>query len=1028
MSKTPSRSKNNHHTLDSTFTSSSVRTFYTARTSLSPAAASYSTSPTGITPQLQNLSQMDPASGQNNKSGIPEEQTSALEGHANTSQSTTDDNVRTASPTQEPVAIEQQGSSSSQPASNQIPDPALVRKISTNTVINIPGTQSPHTSSPTTPKRAPLRHQHSKSSLHHRKSRSRANSRRNSYSSSASSRDSGHYKRHSRQSSRRRNHKSKYRYSSSDEEGDGRYEVRSDDNEDDEDDDEDGSDREMTLKDRQEAINTSHPFGLPLWKPALYKKSRSVTRSAYFALHSIPSPTGELFLYPGNILWTLLFGWWIALICLVVSVFLTFTPSGGKEYARVLRGLAWYLFWPFGRYVEGIEDMPAGITRQHLDSHFLDLAWTNSIESGGVYTRPRSTVIHPTQVCSDDEAQERDPQQARAKCKAKVTPWSKLTFAGFVYYFWLTFVITPLLMFVAALCWFFVISVPMAKLTFVLNKHLRRTPLKLHFKNGSALCGPRAPNSQILLCTYKAIGLQYYKYTYDGINILFINLMPVVLFVLFDAHVIGPWTNHEAAIAQPGVIFTLCLFSVIPLAYFIGMAVSSISAQSSLGMGAVINATFGSIVEIILYGMAIADGKGVLVEGSIIGSFLAGLLLMPGVSMLSGGLKKKIQKFNAKSAGVTTTFLIMSLIGAFTPTLFYQIYGTFELKCSECPSNIGNESSWGCRQCSYNQIHPTRDPFYLNNTKPLMYICAAILPLAYFIGLWFTLRTHVKHIYHHANADVDKSRVSLYQRLLQQIIPQHHYATVHAIEQQHLNGNGGGENTLQNLFAPEPLPTAEEHGTPQSSPLPANMLENLGDANLFEDDEDDEEHGGHDAPEWGNKKSTIVLLSSTVLFAAIAELLVDSVDFVIDGMSIEEKFLGITLFALVPNVTEFMNAISFAMYGNIALSLEIGSAYAVQVSLLQIPALVAFSAWHSQGLVEGIHNTFTLIFPRWDVITVLFSVFLLTYTYSEGKSNYFKGSILCLSYLVFIVSFFYEPPLSAEGTMGAQGVFVVQGV
>ncbi|KAK9764952.1 hypothetical protein K7432_007097 [Basidiobolus ranarum] len=590
--------------------------------------------------------------------------------------------------------------------------------------------------------------------------------------------------------------------------------------------------------------------------------------------------------------------------------------------------------------------------------------------------------------------------------------------------------LAPVLVLVSALCWFFVISVPMAKLTYVINKHLRRTPLRLHFKNGSALCGPRAPNSQILLCTYKAIGLQYYKYTYDGINILFINLMPMVFFVLFDAHFLGPWTNHESPITQPGVIFTMCLFSVLPLAYFIGMAVSSISAQSSLGMGAVINATFGSIVEIILYGMAIADGKGVLVEGSIIGSFLAGLLLMPGVSMLSGGLKKKIQKFNAKSAGVTTTFLIMSLIGAFTPTLFYQIYGTFELKCSDCPTNIGSESSWGCKQCSYNQVHPTRDPFYINNTKPLMYICAAILPLAYFIGLWFTLRTHVKHIYHQPPPEDDKNRVSLYQRLLKQIIPQHHYATVHALEQQQLNN--GGETTLQNLFSPEPPVAGEENGSPHSSPLPlpANVFENLENANdnLFEDDEDEDEPGGHDAPEWSNKKATIVLLSSTVLFALIAEVLVDSVDFVIDGMSIEEKFLGITLFALVPNVTEFMNAISFAMYGNIALSLEIGSAYAVQVSLIQIPALVAFSAWHSQGLVEGIHNTFTLIFPRWDVITVLFSVFLLTYTYSEGKSNYFKGSILCLSYLVFVVSFFYEPPLSAEGTVGPQGTFVVQGV
>jgi Ca2+:H+ antiporter len=95
-----------------------------------------------------------------------------------------------------------------------------------------------------------------------------------------------------------------------------------------------------------------------------------------------------------------------------------------------------------------------------------------------------------------------------------------------------------------------------------------------------------------------------------------------------------------------------------------------------MGVGAVINATFGSIIEIILYGVALVSGKSDLVEGALVGSFLAGVLLMPGCSMVSGGIKQKEQKFNAKSAGVTSTMLIMSIIGALTPTLFYQLFGS----------------------------------------------------------------------------------------------------------------------------------------------------------------------------------------------------------------------------------------------------------------------------------------------------------------------------------------------------------------
>jgi Ca2+:H+ antiporter len=54
-----------------------------------------------------------------------------------------------------------------------------------------------------------------------------------------------------------------------------------------------------------------------------------------------------------------------------------------------------------------------------------------------------------------------------------------------------------------------------------------------------------------------------------------------------------------------------------------------------------------------------------------------------------------------------------------------------------------------------------------------------------------------------------------------------------------------------------------------------------------------------------------------------------------------------------------MNAISFALNGNIVLSLEIGSAYALQVCLIQIPAMVGFSLWYNWGMMDVSQYTFT---------------------------------------------------------------------
>ncbi len=55
------------------------------------------------------------------------------------------------------------------------------------------------------------------------------------------------------------------------------------------------------------------------------------------------------------------------------------------------------------------------------------------------------------------------------------------------------------------------------------------------------------------------------------------------------------------------------------------------------------------------------------------------------------------------------------------------------------------------------------------------------------------------------------------------------------------------------------------------------------------------------------------------------------------------------------------------MNGNIALSMEIGSAYALQVCLLQIPALVLFSA------------LYTPYVPQADIISHTFCKFLLSH-------------------------------------------------
>ncbi|KAI9501031.1 hypothetical protein BX070DRAFT_195232 [Coemansia spiralis] len=864
-------------------------------------------------------------------------------------------------------------------------------------------------------------------------------------------------------------------------------------------------DEETNVRARQEALNTRHPFGLPIWKPALYKKSRSVTRAAFLALHSRPLHSAKIYLKPGNIAWMLLAGWWLLVVCLAIAGVLFVVPLGGKSYARVIAGLGWYLLWPFGRYVERIKD----------NAHELNqcaMAAASPANDGPVDLE--SGAANAADVL-DEESEEQVPLLSSYISPVALPPaetnasvyhnrFKKQTVLGrAVYYILLVAVLNPLLIAVSAVSWFIVFSIPMGKLTHTLSRYLWRDPLSLHFRSGDLptikITQPAGqgvlaeedsellrqfvdpnpdssagtdvveqPAPTVLLCTNDAVGWYYYKYTVDGVNILFYNMLSVAVFVLFAAFVIAPLTNHQHFLVQPGVLFPLCLVSTIPLAYFIGQAVSSISAQSSLGMGAVINATFGSIVEVILYSIALTQGKARLVEGALIGSLLAGLMLMPGTSMIAGGIKHKMQRFNAKSAEVTATLVIMSIIGAFAPTLFYHTFAVPEFECEDEPAT-GNGT---VRRCKQTHLDFLDDPFYHQTVKPFMYFCTAILPLAYLIALWFSLKTHVKHIYSSGPDGISQrlnreSRAAGHQNanVVPSLIAHNTGATTtrdshtafvtpdpHAVEEgsvpaplssAQLNDAQAGPSTAAQATrrAPRIGRTSSSHqiqhhhnpahapssmpNVPRLSELPrvlaADPDDQLPDLALLAgvadgvSAGDGGNHGGHDAPNWSKTKSAFILCGCTVLFSLIAEVLVDTVDVVIQGVGIKEKYIGLTLFALVPNVTEFLNAIAFAMQNNIALSIEISNAYTVQVALLQIPILVFFSAFYGvpdfvkDNLVVDCAYVFALLFPRWDLIASLFCVFLLTYMLIEGKANYFKGSILCLSYFVWMVSFAFEP-------------------
>jgi Ca2+:H+ antiporter len=464
----------------------------------------------------------------------------------------------------------------------------------------------------------------------------------------------------------------------------------------DDDDDADLSDAEsFTLRDRQDAINVTHPFGIRIWKPALYKKGRSVQNKAEEDIHSSPGLYVSRWLMIFNFGWTLVFGWWLALIAATGSLLcalLGFNESC-KEYSHLLFHLAVYLFYPFGKYVKLMQD-DAYLEEDEGEGRSISEyeQWQNGdIEEGRLFFGPTtgasSSLIGRRRNSVDSSGGETTSllgRDGRANVDTTDTTNTKRRLFGrgewnigrVIFFLFFYGVLTPAIFLVAGLCWFLVFTIPMGKTVLLLFDHLRRHPLALSFHSDNGNVRRPGESSSILLCTYRAVGTKYWKYTIDGTNIFLINLLGLVAFTIFDYFVLAESLEIKNWLTDQFFLFILALLSIIPLAYFIGQAVASISAQSSMGVGATINAFFSTIVEVFLYCVALKQGKSQLVEGSIIGSIFAGILFLPGLSMCFGALKRKTQRFNVRSAGVTSTMLLFAVIGAFGPTLFYQIYGS----------------------------------------------------------------------------------------------------------------------------------------------------------------------------------------------------------------------------------------------------------------------------------------------------------------------------------------------------------------
>jgi Ca2+:H+ antiporter len=121
------------------------------------------------------------------------------------------------------------------------------------------------------------------------------------------------------------------------------------------------------------------------------------------------------------------------------------------------------------------------------------------------------------------------------------------------------------------------------------------------------------------------------------------------------------------------VTILLTSMMLIPLAKSIVDSTEHLVVHYSDTVASLLKVTFGNTAEIIIAIIAISEGGlADLVKASIIGSILANILFIFGLSLVAGGLKRKDQFFNKENTGLYATMLLIAISGLAIPTVLYN--------------------------------------------------------------------------------------------------------------------------------------------------------------------------------------------------------------------------------------------------------------------------------------------------------------------------------------------------------------------
>ncbi|KAL8947310.1 MAG: hypothetical protein Q9222_006397 [Ikaeria aurantiellina] len=411
---------------------------------------------------------------------------------------------------------------------------------------------------------------------------------------------------------------------------------------------------------------------------------------------------------------------------------------------------------------------------------------------------------------------------------------------------------------------------------------------------------------------------------------------------------------------NPTIIFAMNAIAIIPLAGMLAYATESVAHRLGDTLGALLNVSFGNAVELIIL-IALVKNEIRIVQASLLGSILANLLLILGMSFLIGGLQYQEQIYNIDEESHPGILRRMhsSSASSVTSSSTDGSAGSRRKVRAKIRAKLGRKR----------KVKLEPDPEAIDEDPGPLPMLARGKEKATTGDLPLTQLPNTKD--HAATPNVRPSgplRLASFAVLAPPVF------------------RNASESLLSHSSAMHSSPPSVQRV--QSGPNPRRLpihRETTDFKPVTESDATSE-------PPLSKTASVLLLLASTGLVALCAEFMVDSINALVVNTPLSEAFVGLIILPIVGNAAEHVTAVTVAAKNKMDLAIGVAVGSSIQIATFITP-IVVIIGWI-------MNKDMPLYFTLFETVTLFVATFVVNFLVLDGRSNYLEGSLLCSSYII----------------------------